>query len=312
MTKKLTHEELIDRFTSVHGTTYDYSKVTYINAKTKIIIICLIHGEFSQNPFNHLNGGGCNKCFNERTSKRCKKTTAQFIKEAKEIHGDLYDYSLTNYSGAHNKLIIICPLHGIFEKIASEHLNGGGCQKCLYKKYKDKYSKTTAQFIKEAKEIHGDLYDYSLTNYSGAHNKLIIICPLHGIFEQFPGNHLNGGKCQKCNKKIKTSPHLLDFYKNHPIGKIKGQQLGHYYQIRLFNETESFYKRGVTSLSIKSRFGNKISNYNYEIIDDKIMTNLETTEQEEFDKIKYKHLSYEPQDTSWGGYKECYNERIIV
>ena len=244
MTKKLTHEELIDRFTSVHGTTYDYSKVTYINAKTKIIIICLIHGEFSQNPFNHLNGGGCNKCFNERTSKRCKKTTAQFIKEAKEIHGDLYDYSLTNYSGAHNKLIIICPLHG--------------------------------------------------------------------IFEQFPGNHLNGGKCQKCNKKIKTSPHLLDFYKNHPIGKIKGQQLGHYYQIRLFNETESFYKRGVTSLSIKSRFGNKISNYNYEIIDDKIMTNLETTEQEEFDKIKYKHLSYEPQDTSWGGYKECYNERIIV
>ena len=42
---------------------YDYSKVEYINAKTKICIICKIHGEFWQTPSNHLMGkNGCQEC----------------------------------------------------------------------------------------------------------------------------------------------------------------------------------------------------------------------------------------------------------
>ena len=35
---------------------FDYSKFNYINAKTKSIIICSIHGEFLQSPEKHLQG----------------------------------------------------------------------------------------------------------------------------------------------------------------------------------------------------------------------------------------------------------------
>jgi len=43
----------ISKANKIHRDKYDYSNVNYINAKTKINIICKIHGEFKQNPSNH-------------------------------------------------------------------------------------------------------------------------------------------------------------------------------------------------------------------------------------------------------------------
>ncbi len=50
----------------------------------------------------------------------------------------------------------------------------------------------TKKFIKNAKKIHGNKYNYSLVNYVNACLKIRIICSIHGIFEQSPGNHLQG------------------------------------------------------------------------------------------------------------------------
>lgn len=49
---------------SIHGDVYDYSKVNYVNAKTKIDIVCKQHGVFSQTPNTHINGSGCPECGN--------------------------------------------------------------------------------------------------------------------------------------------------------------------------------------------------------------------------------------------------------
>ena len=46
----------------IHGNKYDYSKVDYKNAITKVCIICPEHGEFWQTPNKHLQGQGCPKC----------------------------------------------------------------------------------------------------------------------------------------------------------------------------------------------------------------------------------------------------------
>ena len=46
MSKKLTTEEFIIKAKSKHNNIYDYSNVDYVNSKTKICIICPIHGEF--------------------------------------------------------------------------------------------------------------------------------------------------------------------------------------------------------------------------------------------------------------------------
>lgn len=60
--KKITQEEFINRSINVHKNKYDYSKVTYINNRTKINLVCSTHGQFEQLPADHLNGSGCPSC----------------------------------------------------------------------------------------------------------------------------------------------------------------------------------------------------------------------------------------------------------
>lgn len=54
--------EWIEKAKEIHGNKYDYSKAIYINSKTKLTIICPIHGEFEQAPSEHLGGKGCKYC----------------------------------------------------------------------------------------------------------------------------------------------------------------------------------------------------------------------------------------------------------
>lgn len=111
------------------------------------------------------------------------KTTVDFIENAKNVHGDKYDYSKSNYTGRHNKLIIICPIHGDFEQEAGAHLSGCGCPKCANEHRNDNKRMSTEEFIKRAKYIHGNKYDYSKVNYKNLESKITIICPEHGEFE---------------------------------------------------------------------------------------------------------------------------------
>ena len=54
--KTLTTEQFIEKARSIHGDKYNYSKVNYINNKTKVTITCSEHGDFEQIPYNHLQG----------------------------------------------------------------------------------------------------------------------------------------------------------------------------------------------------------------------------------------------------------------
>lgn len=62
--KKKDTNKCIEDFKKVHGSTYNYSKVNYVNAATKVEIICREHGVFTQTPNNHPSGCGCPKCQN--------------------------------------------------------------------------------------------------------------------------------------------------------------------------------------------------------------------------------------------------------
>lgn len=187
---RLTTEEFIQKAKEVHGNKYDYSKVNYVNAHTPITIICPVHGEFQQEPCDHLKGG-CRKCVFDNL----RMTQEEFIRRAREIHGDKYDYSKVNYVNSNTKVTIICPVHGEFQQAPSEHLVGKGCRQCYFQSRR----MTTEEFIRKAKEIHGDRYDYSKTVYVNARTKLIIICPEHGEFVQSPRCHLQGKGCPSCN-----------------------------------------------------------------------------------------------------------------
>ncbi len=56
----------------------------------------------------------------------------------------------------------------------------------------------TSDFIKIARSVHGDKYDYSKAEYKGNSEEVCIICPEHGEFWQSAGNHLKGFGCKQC------------------------------------------------------------------------------------------------------------------
>lgn len=187
---KTSLEDFINKSKIKHGDKYGYSLVEYKNSRTKIKIICDIHGVFTQNPNQHLLGRGCPKCGNVY-----KCNNKEFIDKLRTVHKNKYDYSLVEYKSNKFKIKIICPVHGMFEQVAQSHLMGNGCSVCS-----GKNKGSLSEFVEKAKKIHFNKYDYSLSVYSNRDKKLKIICPTHGVFEQMPHIHLKGHGCKYCNE----------------------------------------------------------------------------------------------------------------
>lgn len=239
--KRLTLDKFYERAKKVHGNRYDYSKVRFNNVESKIEIICTKHGSFFQRLASHLKGFGCDKCGRQNVAQKLSHSIDQFLLNAKECHGDFYDYSKVTYKNALTKVAIICPKHGEFKQSPSSHIRGVGCPKCGDESMAAYRIKTTEEFIKEAKNIHGDKYDYSQVEYKKSHEKVKIICPKHGSFWQSPMNHTKFNTpagCPGCAESgfDQTKPGLL------------------YYLAFDTDWGDTLYKIGITNLSVKKRY----------------------------------------------------------
>ncbi len=126
MPKKKTTKEFIKTSLKKHGTKYDYSKSNYVNTRTKILVTCTHHGDFAVLPRMHVAGGNCPRCMFDK--KIVKFET--FLEKSKIIHKNKYDYSQVEWKRAVDKIKIKCPVHGVFEQIAYDHMIKYGCQKC--------------------------------------------------------------------------------------------------------------------------------------------------------------------------------------
>ena len=280
---KINTKEFIEKAKIVHGNKYDYSKVVYRGANQKVRIVCQKHGEFWQTPGNHLKGCGCQKC-----AKRIPMTIDEFIKKAKKIHGDKYDYKLVNKLSENKKIQIICKEHGMFEQYYHHHLKGSGCPLCSNNK-----KSNTEEFIKTAKEIHGDKYDYSKVEYINNHTPICIICKEHGEFWQAPAAHLiKKAGCPLCNEsKLEEEICLLlekeniiferqkkfdnikfinllpfDFYLPEYNTVIECQGIQHFEEIHFFNDGHRLEKDkakydGCVNNGIKILYYTNIKNY---------------------------------------------------
>ncbi|MDY0270444.1 DUF7487 domain-containing protein [Trichloromonas sp.] len=175
-----------------HNNFYKYDKINYINNKTKVIITCPIHGDFEQCPSSHLKGYGCRKCANDK--KRLNKDDV--LVRLNSIHNNKYKYTDLIFNKNSDKIKIICPVHGEFKQILSDHLSGRGCPVCGGTKPKD-----IDEFIKNSNHIHDHKYNYTKFNYFNNKTKSIIICPIHGEFKQSPNMHLKGFGCPECKTR---------------------------------------------------------------------------------------------------------------
>ena len=153
-------------------------------------------------------------------SKLPKEFQYYLVKEKfRKIHGNRYDYSkftlnwfIDNYQNNKQKVPIICPQHGLFYQRIDRHLRGQNCSKCIGNKklsYQD--------FIRKAIQIHNGRYQYPFNenwwnkNYKNRHTKAPIICPIHSLFYQRVGDHLNNHGCPKCGKKSSTDNQKLSY-----------------------------------------------------------------------------------------------------
>lgn len=194
-------DKFIANARAIFGEHYDYSLVDYKNSKTKVVIICPLHGKFEKQPNKHLaSKQGCPVCGEKRGRTKRAYVNEYFVAKAKLIHGEKYDYGKVEYLNNHTKVIINCPYHGNFEQIPNSHLIGRGCPKCSGNvRLNDKI------FIQRAIEFHGEKYDYSQATYNSGKSKVKIICPVHGPFEQIAEAHLKGNGCRKCSTKLKLT-----------------------------------------------------------------------------------------------------------
>jgi len=298
------NETFIEKANSVHLNQYDYSLVEYINSYTKIKIICPKHGEFEQTPNNHLKKQGCSICGLISRKKTRSKPKDKFTNEANLIHNNKYDYSLMNYINSKTNIKIICPEHGLFEQTPSVHLKGFGCIKCSNKVKSDTNISTKETFINKANTVHLNQYDYSLVEYNGSQNKVNILCPEHGLFEQTPNSHLKGRGCPICGLKIKggwtTTKWLEKANNSTQFDSFK------FYLIECWNDTEQFIKYGRTFKTIKKRFEGKIP-YQYKTLKEiKFDNHLDAFDYENNIKSLFKDIKYTPLSKFCGMY-ECLN-----
>ena len=238
--KPLTLDRFIERANRIHKDRYDYSLVEFKNVESKVEIICPDHGPFLQRLMSHLKGFGCDRCGRVDTAKKLSHSRERFLEDAQQAHGDRYDYVQVEYVNALSKVTIICPVHGAFRQKPANHIRDVGCPKCGDESMAAKRARTTQDFVHEAREVHGDRYDYSRVEYKSSHAKVEIGCAEHGAFWQAPANHVRGNKagCPGCAVSgfDQTKPGLL------------------YYIAVTTDDGDTRYKIGITNLSVERRF----------------------------------------------------------
>lgn len=289
-------EKIIENCRSTHGDRYEYNLINEgIRVKTqKLQIICPVHGVFSQWYGHHVKGFGCPSC-----SGKAKKNTEIFIREAREVHGDKYDYSLVEYKNVNTPVTILCPLHGKFRKTYTAHITEKqGCRKCS-----GLYGCTNEEFIQACKTTHSDMYDYSKTLYKGMDKRVSIICKscLEEFTPKAKDHYHNKSGCPFC-KGVGgfTRTSFVDLCKN----KNRVPSL---YVLFCKDNGEKFFKVGITSRSVKDRYKTKLSlPYPY-----RVLYNIKATPEEIYDKERHlckllKNYRYTPKVFFDGSIRETF------
>ena len=245
--------------------------------------------------------------------------TEYFINQAKEIHGDKYDYSKISYLHIKSYVRIICKEHGEFLQLPEKHLQIKGCPKCGKLKQSKNKTRSLNFFLEKANKVHNFKYDYSNTIYTIGTKNVKIICPIHGEFLQNANVHLNGSGCKFCsrinvskyNSENPTGWTKTDWFKS----ALKSKKFDSFkvYIIECWNKEERFYKIGRTFRKIIYRFSHKkVLSYNYKILqlhEFKELTKENSDKCYDLEnelKIKNEKNKYIP-NIGFAGMYECFN-----
>lgn len=228
-------EGFINKANLIHKDKYDYSKVVYINNKTKICIICPLHGEFNQRPDNHANlKHECPKCKSEKQSKRQVKDWNNVLIEFNNKHNFKFNYSKAIFINLNTEIIITCQIHGDFSQKPLNHLRGNSCQKC----YNERRKKLSDDLFRIHRKIKSLIYNsYKNKNFTKKSKTLEILGCKWEVFKKHLEDNPYGFKID--NKELDLD-HII------PISSAKTEEdiikLNHFTNFQLL---PSEYNRNI-------------------------------------------------------------------
>ena len=240
MGKIFTLDDFLKQAEDIWKDEYDYSNVVFIDEDIEVIIICKKdgHGEFEKKPKQHVlrsRPAGCIKCGRERQIEKATKPFAVFLDEAREVHGELFEYVEESYKNMTKKMIIICKKdgHKPFPQAPDSHLRGSGCPTCADEltgeRSKLKYDEVKHRLNENSKE-NNTTVSFKEEEYKGVNAELIIKCSKHGdqkprlVNTMFEGTH----PCLKCtseilgrNLEIRSTENVIKYLNDKFDGKYK-------------------------------------------------------------------------------------------
>ncbi len=184
-----------------HKGNYDFSKSSWVWGQKNISYICKTHGVRSGNLLNLIKGHGCAICSGNEIR------VEDVIARSKEQFGDNFDFSKSVFVSTVEEIEFSCKNHGVIRLTPERHLRlVKGCPLCSEKSL----DFSPEKFLKEAKGMFGDRFDYSELGYKNSTSKVIIRCKEHRVqFETLPSDHLrySTGCCSECVRESKSETH---------------------------------------------------------------------------------------------------------
>ena len=193
---KLTTDEFIKKAQAVHGDRYDYSKVKYVNAATKVCIICKEHGEFWQKPSHHTDGHGCTKCASDINAAKMRVWTEEKCREEASRYSEMKAFRIESrdaYNAAmkHNWL---------------KNYTWLAYKIDISKRSKQRHIYSQEEIVERLRSIFGDRYSYEKVEYKAMKVPITLVCHEkdangveHGDFSIRPDNIFSGKQgCPKC------------------------------------------------------------------------------------------------------------------
>lgn len=214
MGRRITQEDYITECKNVHGNRYDYSKTTYIKARSRLTIICRVHGEITVHAHKHMKGSNCPSCSSIARGRKIKDTFDTVVAKANRVHNNKYSYPVQKYINTKTPAIISCPIHGEFSQRFDSHVNAGhGCPSCSrikdledinmldLKEYYKSFG-SLGHHILEIQKLYKGLFTFdNLAISTAADTTQEIICKKHGIFYQSLTELKRGIGCIGCQKE---------------------------------------------------------------------------------------------------------------
>jgi hypothetical protein len=92
MVQRLTTEQFVAKATKVHGGKFTYDKAVYETKKSKVVVTCPTHGDYTVTATVHLLGFGCKKCCHDaKKGVRTRKDTPQYLaRKHAQLFGDMF------------------------------------------------------------------------------------------------------------------------------------------------------------------------------------------------------------------------------